>query len=145
VDVAGADLHAGGFGVACGFDVVFEDVIPHCVCELAGPHVTSVPPKRAQQSGAVPHAESKAATIFSTMKTRITERQGQYLAFIHHYTKVNAKPPAEADMQRYFRVTPPTVHQMVVTLEANGFIDRVPGKGRSIRLLIPREELPDLE
>jgi repressor LexA len=79
------------------------------------------------------------------MKTRFTEKQGQYLAFIHYYTKVNGKPPAEADMQRYFRVTPPSVHQMVVTLEANGLIERIPGQGRSIRLLIPREELPDLE
>jgi Mn-dependent DtxR family transcriptional regulator len=79
------------------------------------------------------------------MKTRFTEKQGQYLTFIHYYTKVNGKPPAEADMQRYFRVTPPTVHQMVVTLEAKGFIGRVPGQGRSIRLLIPREELPELE
>ena len=60
------------------------------------------------------------------MKTRITEKQGQYLAFIHYYTKLNGKPPAEADMQRYFRVTPPTVHQMVVMLEANGFVERVP-------------------
>jgi len=79
------------------------------------------------------------------MKRRFTERQGQYLAFIHHYTKVNGKPPAEADMQRYFRVTPPTVHQMVVTLGANGLIERVPGEGRSIRLLVPRQELPELE
>ena len=79
------------------------------------------------------------------MKRRFTETQGQYLAFIYYYTKVNGKPPAEADMQRYFRVTPPTVHQMVVTLEANGFIGRVPGRGRSICLLVPREELPDLE
>jgi Mn-dependent DtxR family transcriptional regulator len=78
------------------------------------------------------------------MKPRFTEKQGQYLAFIHSYTKVNGKPPAEADMQRYFRVTPPSVHQMVVTLEANGLIERVPGQARSIRLLIPREELPDL-
>jgi hypothetical protein len=98
----------------------------------------------ARLHGAVNHAESKAVTIFA-MKPRFTERQGQYLAFIHYYTKVNGKPPAEADMQRYFRVTPPTVHQMVVTLEANGFIERVPGQGRSIRLLIPREELPELE
>jgi repressor LexA len=79
------------------------------------------------------------------MKTRFTEKQGQYLAFIYYYTKVNGRPPAESDMQRYFRVTPPTVHQMVVTLEAHGFIERVGGQGRSIRLRIPREELPDLE
>ncbi len=79
------------------------------------------------------------------MKKRFTEKQGQYLAFIHYYTKVNGRPPAEADMQRYFRVTPPSVHQMVLTLEANGFIERIPGQGRSIRLRIPREELPDLE
>jgi Mn-dependent DtxR family transcriptional regulator len=48
-------------------------------------------------------------------------------------------------MQRYFKVTPPSVHQMVVTLEANGYIERVPGRGRSIRLMIPPEELPRLE
>ena len=74
-----------------------------------------------------------------------TRKQGQYLAFIYYYTKVNGRAPAEADMQHYFRVTPPSVHQMVLTLEANGFIQRIPGKGRSIRLLIPREELPVLE
>jgi repressor LexA len=79
------------------------------------------------------------------MKTRFTEKQGQYLAFIYYYAKLNGKPPAEADMQRYFRVTPPSAHQMVVTLEANGFVERIPGQGRSIRLLVPRNELPDLE
>ena len=79
------------------------------------------------------------------MKKPFTEKQGQYLAFIHYYTKVNGRPPAEADMQRYFRVTPPSVHQMVLTLETNGLIERTPGQGRSIRLRIPREELPDLE
>lgn len=79
------------------------------------------------------------------MKTLFTGKQGQYLAFIYYYTKVNGRPPAEADMQRYFRVTPPSVHQMVLTLEAKGFIERVPGQGRSIRLAIPRKLLPDLE
>jgi repressor LexA len=79
------------------------------------------------------------------MKAQFTEKQGQYLAFIYYYTKVNGRPPAEADMQRYFRVTPPSVHQTVLTLEGNGFIERIPGQGRSIRLLIPREQLPDLE
>ncbi|MBI1898498.1 MAG: MarR family transcriptional regulator [Acidobacteria bacterium] len=79
------------------------------------------------------------------MKTSFTKKQGQYLAFIHCYTKMNGRPPAEADMQRYFRVTPPSVHQMVLTLDANGLIERVPGQGRSIRLKIPHEQLPDLE
>jgi repressor LexA len=74
-----------------------------------------------------------------------TSKQGQYLAFIFYYTKIHRIPPAEADMENYFQVSPPSVHQMVLTLEANGFIERVPGQGRSIRLLIPREELPDLE
>ncbi len=78
------------------------------------------------------------------MKKNYTDKQGQYLAFIYYYTKLNGRSPAEADMQHYFRVTPPTVHQMVLTLETNGFIERVPGQGRSIRLLMPREELPDL-
>jgi len=79
------------------------------------------------------------------MKARLTEKQGQYLAFICYYTKVNGRPPAKAGMQKYFRVTPPPVHQMVLTLELKGFIERIPGQGRSIRLLIPREQLPDLE
>jgi Mn-dependent DtxR family transcriptional regulator len=78
------------------------------------------------------------------MKKPFTEKQGQYLAFICYYTKLNRRPPSEADMQRYFQVTPPSVHQMVLTLDANGFIERVPGQGRSIRLLVSREELPDL-
>jgi Mn-dependent DtxR family transcriptional regulator len=79
------------------------------------------------------------------MKNRFTAKQGQYLAFIHHYTKINRCPPAEADMQFYFRVTPPSVHQMVLTLAAKGLISRVPGQPRSIRLLIRPEELPALD
>ena len=74
-----------------------------------------------------------------------TEKQGQYLAFIYNYTKIHSRPPAEADMQRYFRVSPPTVHQMVLTLERRGFISREPGKARTIRVLLPPEELPYLE
>jgi hypothetical protein len=49
-----------------------------------------------------------------------TPKQGQYLAFIHAYTLVNGRPPAEADLMRFFRVTPPTVHQMVLNLEKAG-------------------------
>jgi len=55
--------------------------------------------------------------------------QGQYLAFIHAYTKIHGVAPAEADMQRYFRVTPPSVHgqegvlvQAIKAEEATGLL-----------------------
>ena len=74
-----------------------------------------------------------------------TPKEGEYLAFIYYYTKLNRQAPAERDMQVYFRVTPPAVHDMVVKLEKHGFISKEPGVPRSIRLLLTREELPDLE
>jgi repressor LexA len=74
-----------------------------------------------------------------------TAKQGQYLVYIHYYTKIHGRPPAEADLQRFFRVTPPVVHQMIKTLEARGFIERQPGVARSIRLRLTRAQLPDLE
>ena len=75
---------------------------------------------------------------------RFTTTQGQYLAFIYAYTRVLGRPPAEADMQRHFTVTAPTVHQMVLTLERNGLIKREPGVARSIQLLVAPEALPIL-
>jgi repressor LexA len=74
-----------------------------------------------------------------------TPKEGQYLAFIYYYTKLNRQAPGERDMQVYFRVTPPAVHDMVLKLEKHGFISREPGVPRSIRLLLSRNELPDLE
>ena len=75
---------------------------------------------------------------------RFTERQGQYLAFIHAYTKIHRRPPAQADLTRYFRVTPPSVHQMLLTLERRGLLRRTPGQARAIEVLIPPEDLPPL-
>ena len=74
-----------------------------------------------------------------------TPRQGQYLAFIHAYTLLNGRPPAQADMQRFFQVTPPSVHQMLLTLERDGLISRRPGAPRSIAVLVDRSQLPALE
>ena len=78
------------------------------------------------------------------MKNKYTTRQGQYLAFIYYYTKINGRAPAEADIQKYFNVAWSSVHQMVKTLEKSGFISRITGQARSIHLLLSREELPDL-
>ena len=73
-----------------------------------------------------------------------TDKQGQYLAFIDAYTRVHGRPPAETDMQRHFRVSPPSVHQMVLTLERAGFIRRQPGLARSIEVLVAPQSLPVL-
>ena len=73
-----------------------------------------------------------------------TSKQGQYLAFIHWYTKVNRRPPAEADIQRYFGVSPPSVHQMILTLERAGQLKRTAGASRSLKVLVPFGELPEL-
>jgi DNA-binding MarR family transcriptional regulator len=73
-----------------------------------------------------------------------TLKQGQYLAFIHAYSRIFGRSPAEADMQRHFRVTPPTVHQMVLTLDRAGLIKRRPGVARTIELLIDPGNLPVL-
>ena len=73
-----------------------------------------------------------------------TQKQGQYLAFIYAYTRLNRRPPAEIDMQRYFQVSPPSVHQMVLTLEREGFIRRQPGVARSIEMLVDPQSLPVL-
>jgi DNA-binding MarR family transcriptional regulator len=74
-----------------------------------------------------------------------TPRQGQYLAFIDAYTLVNGRPPAQADMQPFFSVTPPTVHQMLLTLEKAGLISRKPGVARSVTVLVDRDHLPRLD
>ena len=73
-----------------------------------------------------------------------TAKQGQYLAFMYAYTRVTGRAPAEADLQRYFGVTPPSVHQMVLTLERAGLIRRRPGVARSIEVLVAPERLPIL-
>ena len=73
-----------------------------------------------------------------------TPKQGQYLAYIYAYTRLHRRPPAETDMQQYFRVSPPSVHQMVLTLERCGFIKRQPRTARSIELLVDPKYLPEL-
>jgi hypothetical protein len=84
-----------------------------------------------------PRPDPSTAPVF-------TAKQGQYLAFIHHYIKIHRQAPAESDLQRYFLVSPPSIHGMIKTLERNGLIERTPGQARSIRLLVQPEHLPRL-
>jgi Mn-dependent DtxR family transcriptional regulator len=79
------------------------------------------------------------------LENQPTKTQGQYLAFIVTYTKLNRRAPAEADFQRYFDVTPPSVHNMILTLERQGFIKRTPGRARSIEVSVPVHKVPPLD
>jgi len=76
--------------------------------------------------------------------TNFTEKQGQYLAFIYAYTKVNRRPPAVNDLARYFEVRPPSAQRMLDELVRKQLIDRQRGQARSIRVLLNPEELPPL-
>ncbi len=73
-----------------------------------------------------------------------TDKQGQYLAFIHAYSHMFRRPPAEADMQRHFQVSPPPSTRWCSPSNDLGFIRRHPGVARSIELLVDPEDLPVL-
>jgi len=74
-----------------------------------------------------------------------TKKQGQVLAYIYYYTKINRRPPAEADIASFFGLTGPSAHQMILRLGKSGFIARTPGMARSISVLLKSGELPALE
>jgi DNA-binding MarR family transcriptional regulator len=74
-----------------------------------------------------------------------TKLQGQYLAFIVAYTKLDRRAPAEGDFRRYFKVTPPSVHNMIVALERRRLITRTRGQPRSIQVSVPSGEMPLLD
>jgi len=92
-----------------------------------------------------PTTDHRNATLSIVTSTDYTEKQGQYLAFIYAYFQLNGRAPAEADMEKFFRVTPPSVHRMVVELERRGFIRRVAGRARSIELRLASDALPQLK
>jgi repressor LexA len=76
---------------------------------------------------------------------RFTAKQGAYLSFISHYAKLHGRSPSEAEMQQFFMVSPPSVHQMVMTLEKRALIARRPGVARSLRVLVPANQIPPLD
>lgn len=60
---------------------------------------------------------------------QMTARQGQYLAFIYYYSKVHGRAPPQADIRVHFKVTPPSVHQMLLVLERAASFHASPDKG----------------
>jgi len=120
----------------------------HCDDAKTRRALDAVYDRLAKVEGEYTDEESEAsvtATRHAQVRRSYTSKQGQYLAFIYYYSKIHSVGPAEADFQKYFRVSAPAVHQMILTLEAQGLIGRTPGQARSIRLRLSRMELPDLE
>ncbi len=54
-------------------------------------------------------------------------------------------PSAHTDMQKYFKVIPHSINQMIVTLEKKELIQIQPRVARSISLLILLELLSDIK
>lgn len=77
------------------------------------------------------------------MENKFTQRQGQYLAYIFYYSRINRRAPAEADIQNYFKVSSASTHQMLRGLAAKQLIKKEPGKARSVTVLIPQDQLPE--
>jgi hypothetical protein len=71
-----------------------------------------------------------------------TPTQGRYLAYIHAYTNLHGYPPAESEIAMAMCVSPPSVNLMVRMLEKKGLISRQPGRPRSVKVIIPEEEIP---
>ena len=70
--------------------------------------------------GAIRPKEGKGAALImprcdtEAMNLPLAETATQVAPRLHR------RPPAEADMHLYFRVSPPSVHQMILTLERAG-------------------------
>jgi hypothetical protein len=71
-----------------------------------------------------------------------TPKQGQYLAFIHAYTEGFGFPPAESEIAKAIQVSPPSVHQMMKTLERKNLIRRRAGVPRSIEIIVSPDVIP---
>ena len=79
------------------------------------------------------------------MARRLTPQQGQLLAYVYYYTKVHRVPPSENESAAVLGIQGPSAHASILRLEANGSLSRMPGQPRTIKVLVPREELPELE
>lgn len=91
--------------------------------------------------GSIPSSQEEVPST----APRFTHRQGQYLAYIHFYTKVHRIPPSENEIARYFGVAGPSAHRMILALEAKDLLWRTPGSPRTLRVRLDREEVPDLD
>lgn len=72
----------------------------------------------------------------------MTPTQGRYLAYIRAYTEGFGFPPAESEIAKALKVSPPSANQMMKTLEKKQLIRRQPGVARSIEIVVPADAIP---
>jgi hypothetical protein len=110
---------------------------------------TPVPSTKRSTRKAAAAADARRGVSSTGRKRRrgkaFTHRQGQFLAFIYWYTKLHRHGPSELDCRTFFRLTPPSVHSMIVKLNQLGLVSRQLGKPRSVRVTVSKEQLPELE
>ncbi len=134
-----------GTGLISASIPLVRDIVDFCMAEYALTPESLTPAPKATKAPAssspptVPDTKKKSRTT-----VKFTPRQGQFLAFIHLYRKLHRRGPAETDLTAFFRVTPPSVHAMVLKLVELGLVTREPGVARSVQVAVPVDRLPDL-
>lgn len=78
-------------------------------------------------------------------RRRLTRKQGQLVAYVYYYTKVHRIPPSENEIAAFLGVYGPSVHQMILRLAERGCLSRIPSQPRTIKILLPKTEVPELE
>jgi hypothetical protein len=109
---------------------------------------SSVPKAKKETRKRPPTSESSLSSGLPKDKRgqpAFSERQGQFLAFIHFFRKLHRQGPSEKEIAQYFQLTPPAVHGMIVKLEQLGLATREPGVARSVQVVIPEEKIPVLQ
>ncbi len=79
------------------------------------------------------------------MSRPLTRKQGQLLAYVYWYTKIHRIPPSENEVAEFVGVRGPSAHQMILRLEEGGYLSRIPATPRTLKVLLSREQIPELE
>jgi hypothetical protein len=96
-------------------------------------------------AGGVRPRRRKRVQGASPKRRRVSRQRGRLLAYVFWYTKIHRRPPSESEIADFLGVRGPSAHRMILALEAAGCLSRTPGQPRTLRVLVPRDELPELE
>src|SRR4051812_43040627 len=103
------------------------------------------PPPRKEGRPRRHSSRSQAREASKRRRRSRTGRASSWHSFTSTEKELHRQGPAELDMVQFFRVTPPSVHGMVMKLTELGLVTREPGVARSLRVAIPEDEIPPLE